>query len=284
MADQEAPRVPVPGEGPFHHPSPAVARGPAELLAGRLPAPDPFGNAGRDASSFELPPKWLTVIASIRRHSLRTFSGTPPRLGDRHSRQDLRRELELVALGRVQDAGDRYARLLDEDDPLGPLALLGLPDSSAPLLAGAKLPSRSVWLRVSRPRLCRWPSNTRRMRGQTPCSCHRFSRRQQVTGLLYSGGTSFQRAPVRSTQRMPLMVRRSSARGRPRRFSRGSRELISVHCRSVRSVSRIRTTSCGEPGYQKSLRLVEHYETTSTQIFKRLHRWLSRALIGVISL
>ena len=89
-------------------------------------------------------------------------------------------------------------------------------------------------------------------------------RRQQVTGLPYSGGTSFQRAPVRSTQRMPLIVRRSSTRGRPSRFSRGKSGSMCAHGCSVKSVSRIRTTSCGDTGYQKSRGLIEHYGTTST--------------------
>jgi hypothetical protein len=63
MAHQEAPRVSVPGEGPFHDPTPAVAGRAAELPAGRLPPPDSFGNTGRDARPLERLPKWLAVIA-----------------------------------------------------------------------------------------------------------------------------------------------------------------------------------------------------------------------------
>ena len=142
MAHQETPRVPVPGEGSFHDPAPAVAWGPAEFLAGRLPSPHPFGNAGGDASSSELLPKRLAVVAPVGYEPLRVFPWTPPLLWDGHSGQHLWRQREFVRLGRCQHARHGDARFLDEHHPFGSLALFGLADPSAPLFAGAKLPSR----------------------------------------------------------------------------------------------------------------------------------------------
>jgi|GEM_PF-2974014 len=47
----------------------------------------------------------------------------------------------------------------------------------------------------------------------TPCSCHSFKRLWQVESLPYRSGMSFQGAPVRITQRMPL-TRHFGCRGR----------------------------------------------------------------------
>jgi hypothetical protein len=96
-------------------------------------------------------------------------------------------------------------------------------------LAGTKLPSRNAWLQSSLPRWSSVPRNANQMRSHTPCSCHSWSRRWQVERLPYFGGKSFQRAPERSIQRMPLRVRRSSARGLPRPLCAGSNGSISAH-------------------------------------------------------
>ena len=62
-------------------------------------------------------------------------------------------------------------------------------------------------------------------------------RRWQVEELPYRSGRSFQRAPERSTQRIPLRVVLSSALGLPRRLGGGRRGAMTSHCSSRRSSS-----------------------------------------------
>jgi hypothetical protein len=66
-----------------------------------------------------------------------------------------------------------------------------------------------------------------------PSCGHCFSRRQQVTGLPYRQGMSCHRQPVRSPYRMPFNVRRSSARGLPRRRRSGESGGMAFHWASV---------------------------------------------------
>jgi hypothetical protein len=61
-------------------------------------------------------------------------------------------------------------------------------------------------------------------------------RRQAVPGLPYRAGKSCQRKPLRSTNRMPLSVVRSSALGRPSRWGGGSKGASFSHWASIRSV------------------------------------------------
>jgi hypothetical protein len=94
------------------------------------------------------------------------------------------------------------------------------------LLAQSNLP---CWSRV--------PRKVSQMCSHTPWSCHYWRRRWQVDRLPYSLGRSFQRAPKRDTQRMPLRVLRSSARGRPRFLWLGSSGAVKSHWPSRRSPS-----------------------------------------------
>jgi hypothetical protein len=117
----------------------------------------------------------------------------------------------------------------------------------APFLAGTKLPSRKAWFQSN----LAWPSravrNFSRICSQTPWSCHSWSRRWQVDRLPYFGGKSFQRAPDRSTQRMPFKVRRPPDQGLPLLLCFGRSGAISSHCSSLNSSS-IAPTSHPETG------------------------------------
>jgi hypothetical protein len=78
------------------------------------------------------------------------------------------------------------------------------------------------------------------MSSQTPCSSQSRRRRQQVLGEGYCRGRSFQRAPERSTQRMPSKQARWPMGVRPPALpglTRGSNGSIYFHCSSVSSES-----------------------------------------------
>jgi hypothetical protein len=114
----------------------------------------------------------------------------------------------------VKVVSQRKTRAVDHHHPLRPLAPLGFPDSTAPFLAGAKLPSRNDSLHF---RCWRWfksLSNARQMFSQMPCSSQSRSRRQHVEGCGYFPGRSCPRAPLRRIHKMPSSALRSGARGR----------------------------------------------------------------------
>lgn len=124
--------------------------------------------------------------------------------------------------------------------PLRTLSAFGFSDALAPFFAGANEPSAKVSSQLSLPCSSSSPRNLRQIFSQTSWSSQSRSRRQQVLGEGYCRGRSLQRAPERSTQRMPSKHRRSSARFRPPSFEGltfGSNGSIFFHCSSVSSES-----------------------------------------------
>jgi hypothetical protein len=145
---------------------------------------------------------------------------------------------DFCGRGRVDMASKWNTLTVDHHHPLRSFAPLGFSDSSAPFFAGAKLPSINA---SSQSRICfssRSAKNNRQISSQRPSSSQRRRRLRQVLPLGSSAGTSFQRAPVFKTQRMPSSTSRFSAGGRPfLRFSGvfGSNGSILDHCSSVKS-------------------------------------------------
>jgi hypothetical protein len=81
-----------------------------------------------------------------------------------------------------------------------------------------------------------WLSSARHLRSQIPSCDHVCRRRQHVVGEPYGRGISSQAQPVFSTGKMPLRVRRSSARRRPGPgFCWRSNGSMTAHCASVSS-------------------------------------------------
>jgi len=124
--------------------------------------------------------------------------------------------------------------------PLRTFSTLGFADFFAPFLAGEKLASTNTSSQSSNPR----PSSVSRKACQiftsTPSPSHSTNRRQQVLGDGYRSGKSRQRAPLRSTHKMPSKHARSSAGGRPPRGDRlrlGMHGLILSHCWSLTKTS-----------------------------------------------
>jgi hypothetical protein len=108
---------------------------------------------------------------------------------------------------------------------------------------------------LSRPRLSSVPSSVRHAFSQTPCSCHRCNRRQQVEGDGNSPGRNRHAAPVCKTQRIPSRHARFRAAGRPRlsrrRFGLGSKGSINFHCSSVNSFCRLFMAEAQQPNRLK---------------------------------
>jgi hypothetical protein len=82
----------------------------------------------------------------------------------------------------------------------------------------------------------------RQASNQTPCSCQRCNRRQQVEDEGNSSGRNRHAAPVCRIQRMPSRHARFEAGGRPRLSARrllwGNKGSIRPHCSSVNSLCR----------------------------------------------
>jgi hypothetical protein len=122
---------------------------------------------------------------------------------------------DFVGTGTGDGGGDRQAGSFTMNHDLGALAPLGLADVFSPFFAEANVPSAVDSFQSSLP----WRSSFRSPRAHAcdhaPVFVHSWCRRQQVLGDGKLFGKSFQRAPVRSTQRMPSTQRRDSSRGRP---------------------------------------------------------------------
>jgi len=149
-------------------------------------------------------------------------------------------EFDFVYRGRRQECSKRNTLAVDHHHPLCAFPPLGGSDSSAPFLAGAKLPSIKHSLHLSRPFLSSSSRNALHTTSHTPSSSQIFSRRQQVLGLGYCCGRSLQRAPVFRTHRMPSSTSLLSVQGRPPLLLfgiSGNRGSNFFHCASVSSFS-----------------------------------------------
>ena len=149
-------------------------------------------------------------------HSL-GFLFRSPRTGARNGDRFEERldERNLRRCGTVQELSQRNTLAVDHHHPLRTLSTLGFSNARPPFFAGAKLPSAKTSDQSSKPCSSSSARNARQARIQAPCSSQSCSRRQQVEGDGNSSGRSFQRAPLRSTQRMPSKQGRLGSGLRP---------------------------------------------------------------------
>jgi len=242
MTNQEAAKLSEPGIGSLHDPSALVA---AELAAIFI-APQfvvlPIGRNQFDTSFLEPLAQRVGVIAAVGYDAFRLLPWTAARPGDADFGDCGLRKVNFTRGGTFQPNSHRKTFTVDQYHPLRALAPLGFADCGAPFFAGAKLPSRKVSSHLRRPRSSSDPSSVRHAFSQTPCSCHRCNRRQQVDGEGNSSGRKRHAAPVCRTHRMPSKQARLGAGGRPRlsrrRFGLGSKGSINFHCSSVNNFCR----------------------------------------------
>jgi len=245
MSDLDAALKPKPRVRPLNDVAQSIAMRPGVLPELRPAATwsfiDPFRDDRRDPTPPQCDTKRSAVVGPVGQQPARPSSASPlTPSSDRDLLENAVRELQFMDVGSVKNERERSSASVDEDRPLGSLSDLGDADTAAPFFAAAKLASRIPCDSLSRPRFPSCPSRTRRTRVHTPSRCQRTSLSQQVDGAPYSRGMSFQRQPVLRTNRIPLMVRWSSTRARPRRFLRGSNGWMSFQSLADRSVSRMR--------------------------------------------
>ncbi len=240
VAHHQSAEVAEPSESPFYGPSPFVAPQRPAVLRGGLATILAMRDDQLDAAPGQLLPQRVTVVAAVGDEAFRFLPRTagpmPPSYADRAERR--LGEPDLARGRRTKLVSQRKTRAVDHHHPLRPLAPLGLADSRAPFLAGAKLPSRNASLHFNCWRSFNSPRKARQIVSQTSCSSQSRSRRQQVDGDGNSSGISCQRAPLRSIHKMPSSTLRSSARGRPPRGRGGrlgSKGRIFSHWASVNS-------------------------------------------------
>src|SRR5919106_4420905 len=212
-----------PPVAPLH--LPAILAGLLYLgrTAGPTTALRPFsaGYGRLNVPSAQLVSKFSTVIALVSSQA----GGTLLRASLRSWHSDLVHHLQPY--GNFQDMGRTHQKSQGQPITLSQQmdgASLTLPAIGAilsPFWAGTKLPSRKAWLQSSFSWAARALKNFNQIPSHTPWCCHSWRRRWQVEEAPYRLGRSRHLAPERSTQRMPLMVRRSSALGRPRFLASG---------------------------------------------------------------
>ena len=238
VANHQMAEVAEPCQGALDFPASAVASQRSPVLGHRFAAIPAMRRDQFDPTHRQPFPQRVTVVTAIRNQAQR-FLSWPPRTGSAayvDRRERCFREPRFVRGRRTKMLSQRKTLAVDHHHPLRALAPLGFSDSSAPFLAGAKLPSRKDSLHCS---CFRWLSsarNARQILSQTPCSSQSRSLRQQVAGEGNSSGKSCQRAPLRRIHKIPSSTSRSEARGRPprrREPGRGSKGRIFSHWASV---------------------------------------------------
>src|ERR1035441_3946880 len=242
MTLQQAAKLPEPGIGSLHDPTALVAPQFAFVFIAPFLVLGPVRRNQFDASLLQSPTQRVAVVGAIGNHPLGLLPrpALPARdadLGERGFRQR-----NFCRRGTFQPNSQRKTLTVDQYHPLRALATLGFTDRRAPFFAGAKLPSRKVSSHRSRPCSSSPPSSARQASSQTPSSCHRCKRRQQVEGEGNSSGRKRQAAPVCRIHRMPSKQARFGAGGRPRLSRRnlgfGSKGSMNCHCSSLNSFCR----------------------------------------------
>lgn len=240
IANHQSPKVCDPGDASFHLPAALVSPQLPPVLGRRLDAVGLVRADQVDASPLQPFSQRIRIGDVIVDQPLRLAPGTAATPGDFDL---LQRGLDPRGLVRGRTGklnSQRKTLAACHPHPLCTLSAFGFSDAVPPFFAGAKLPSAKVSSQSSRPCSSRSPRNFRQISSQTPCPSQSSSRGRQVLGEGYWLGRSFQRAPLRRTQRMPWKHRRLSAGGRPPRveiLALGNRGSIFFHCSSVSSES-----------------------------------------------
>lgn len=236
MADEETAEVTQVSKGTFDFPASAIAAHAAAIVERGAATFPPMRAEQDDAPLEQTPAQWITIVSAIsedaQRPSLRAATAGAR---DRDARQGGFGQSYFRRTGRAELASQRNTLAVCHHHPLCTFATFGFTHAEPPFLALAKLPSRKTSSQLSLPWASSCPSKARQIVNQTSRSSHSAKRRQQVLAEGYSLGKSRQRAPLRSTHKMPSKTMRSSARGRPRARRRvlGKSGLMISHCRSL---------------------------------------------------
>lgn len=252
VAHLDAAKVLQPCIGAFDFPASSVAPQFAFVVEATVPDMAAIGCDQFGASPFQPHAQRIGVVTAIGDHApqVRTRASSP---FARHTHRTERafREAVFGDLRGRKLRSDRYAAAVDHHHALRTFPTTCLADCGAPFFAVMKVASRNASSQSSSLRSSNCPSSLRHALSQTPCSSHIFSRRQHVDPSGYSSGRSRQRAPVRSTQRMPSKHARFDAQGRPRpslrRLGTGNNGVNNVHCASLSNACRFFIEEAQQP-------------------------------------
>ena len=243
MANQQSAKLAEPRVGSFHDPAALITPQFAPILVAPLLVVLPVRRDQFHASFLQPLPQPVRIVAAVGDYAFRLLSRPAFRAGYADFGERGFRKRNFCRRGTFQPNSQRKTLTVDQYHPLRALAALGFTDGSAPFFAGAKLPSRKVSSHRSRPALSSPPSRARQASSQTPSSCQRCSRRQQVEDEGNSSGRKCHAAPVFRIHRIPSKQGRFGVGGRPRLsrrcFGLGSKGSISSHCSSVNSFCRV---------------------------------------------
>jgi hypothetical protein len=223
VADEETTKVAQVSKGALDFPALAVTPQRSPILKSNAPAAsmrtDQF-----DSTSSQALAKMLRIISAITDEPLRTSAGTPRSgTGHLHGIQGFFGKGDLRGRGAKESASQRNTLAVCHHHPLRTFATFGFTHAEPPFLAAAKLPSINTSLQLSFPCSSSSQRKSRHRVNHTSSSSQSRSLRQQVLALGYFLGRSRQRAPLRSTHRMPSRTARSSALGRPNPRGGGKR-------------------------------------------------------------
>jgi hypothetical protein len=254
-----------PGDGALDFPAAAITAQLAFVLIAPQNAVGSVRHDQFDASSFQPPAHGIAIVAAVGHHSLGVLARTAtPRARDSHLRQRAFRQFVLRRFRGRELHSQRKALAIDHHHALRALPAHGFAHSSAPFFATMKVASKKTSSQSNNLRRSMSANSCCQARNQTPSSSQARNRRQQVAALGYFLGRSRQRAPVRSTHKIPSQQARLGIQGRPRCFRRllgdGKNTSIRVHCLSVSicrqpttmPLRRVSTSAEAEPIYETS--------------------------------
>ena len=229
MTNDESTEATYPGDGAFDFPAAAVTPQFSSVLCFRSSATLAMGADQIPTFCQKTRAQFVTIVGSIRNQGNRRFSGG-------HLVDQFFDECDLSRRSTFGPACQWNSLTICHHHPLRTFSTLSFADFFAPFFAGEKLASTNTSSQSSNPR---WSSVSRKacqISTRMPSPSHSTNRRQQVLGEGYRSGKSRQRAPLRSTHRMPSKQVRLSAGGRPPRGDRfrfGINAPIFSHCSSL---------------------------------------------------
>jgi len=238
ISHDQAAEVLQPSDRAFDFPATFISSQLAAVLrfAAFVPA---IGADQVDSPTQQAGPHRIGVGGSVINQSLGVLSRSAA-TGTRHANLFQQRldQRHFVGRRRGKCDSERHTLAVCHHHKLCTLAAFGRSDAGAPFFAEENVPSANTSCQSSCPAASNFDRKARHRSSQMWCSSQSRSRRQHVLLDGYTFGKSFQRAPLRSTHKMPSKQSRSAAGVRPPfgfGFRFGNNFSIFAHWSSVSS-------------------------------------------------
>jgi hypothetical protein len=265
VADENPTKVLNPANGAFDAVAPFVAAESAAVLRARLRAVHAMRTDQLNAALEKTRPQGITIGRQVIDQMLGQAVQLP-RLQKRFNQRDFVR----AGTGDVGAPGQTV--MIDQEQKLSAFAALGLADAGTPFFAEQNVPSAMDSVVSKTPARSSWRSRRDQAFSHVPLFVHSRWRRQQVLPDGNRWGMSFQRAPVRSTQQMPLKQVRAGAGGRPPLgdcFGSGNKSAIKDHCSSLSSLGSVVDPAAAPSACQSRDRAISDLLSTSLNTHER---------------